>query len=163
MTADNHQGGCQQHSDAPPESLALLIWRWYGEEQYRRLILLGELGPALQFLARDAEWQEANIGCCADCNLWSDHLQYLHAFVHGFPPHLLPRAHAHLQALLAACEALSHEAYVDLEGNNFDHPQWAPLRTAAQEALALLGWQEFEAHMPALVEDCQTALEKWRS
>ncbi|BBP83190.1 hypothetical protein PHLH8_28320 [Pseudomonas sp. Pc102] len=78
-------------------------------------------------------------------------------------PSLLPRSHARLQALLAACEALSHEAYVDLEGNNFDHPQWAPLRTAAQEALALLLWQELEAHMPALVEDCQAALEKWRS
>ncbi|WP_236234968.1 hypothetical protein [Pseudomonas tohonis] len=38
----------------------------------------------------------------------------------------------------------------------------APLRTAAQKALALLGWQEFEAHMPALVEDCRAAMQRWR-
>ncbi|WP_431484553.1 hypothetical protein [Pseudomonas solani] len=56
---------------------------------------------------------------------------------------------------------LSHGAYVNLEGNNFEHPAWAPLRAAAQEALALLGWQEIEADMPALVEDCRAALDKW--
>ena len=147
--------------DAPPESLALLIWRWYGEEQYRRLILLGELGPALQFLARDAEWQGANIGCCADCNLWSDHLRYLHAFVHGFPPRLLPRVHAHLQALLGACEAPERtptSTWTATTSTTRNGRRCA----AAQEALALLLWQEFEAHMPALVEDCQAALEKWQ-
>lgn len=150
-----------ERHDAPPEGLALLIWRWYGEEEYHRLILLGELGPALQFLAMDAEGQRANIGCCADCNLWSYYLEYLDAFVKGFPPRLLPQAHAHLQALLTACETLCHDAYVSLDGNNFEHPQWTPLRTAAQEALALLGWREFEEHMPALVEDCSAALKKW--
>ncbi|WP_240915644.1 hypothetical protein [Metapseudomonas otitidis] len=103
----------------------------------------------LQFLARDADWQQANIGCCADCNLGPYHLEYLHACVNGVPPHLLPRAHEHLQALMAACEALIHEAYVNLEGNHFEHPQWAPLRTATQEALALLDWHEFEAHAGA--------------
>lgn len=153
--------GMAEAGAANPESLASLIWFWYGEEEYRRLILLGELGPALQFLAGSADWQLANIGCCADCDLWSSYLDHLEAFVEGFPPRLQPRAHGQLQALLAACMTLGHGAYVNLEGNNFEHPEWAPLRTAAQEALALLGWQEIEADMPALVEDCRAALEKW--
>ncbi|WCD77775.1 hypothetical protein [Pseudomonas sp. TUM22785] len=114
-------------------------------------------------LAGDAEWQLANIGCCADCNLWPSYLDHLEAFVEGFPPRRLPQAHAHLQALRVACESLGHGAYATLDGNNSDFPQWAPLRTAAREALALLGWHEIEADMPALVEDCRAALEKWRS
>ncbi|WP_256674798.1 hypothetical protein [Pseudomonas sp. LD120] len=52
--------------------LASNIWTWYGQDEYRRIILLAELGLALEFLALDAERQRAEISCCAECNLWSD-------------------------------------------------------------------------------------------
>lgn len=145
------------------EKLATNIWTWYGQDQYRWLILLGELGPALEFLAMDADQQRVEIGCCAECNLWSDQLDYLERFVRDFPARLDPALHQHLQALLTACEGLSPEAYgMTLEDNGFEHRQWQPLRQAAQQALEDLGWPEAREHMPELVADCRAALDKWR-
>ncbi|MFJ7142522.1 hypothetical protein [Pseudomonas protegens] len=143
-------------------ALASNIWTWYGQDEYRKIILLGELGVALEFLALEAGRQREEIGCCAECNLWSDYLEYLDGFVKHFPANLAPHLLSHLQTLLRDCEALCREAYgITLEDNGFKHPQWQPVREGAREALALLGWSEVREHMPVLTEDCRAALRKW--
>ncbi len=144
----------------PP--LASNIWNWYGQDDYRKIILVGELGPALEFLALEADRQRLEIGCCAECNLWSDHLDYLDGFVQRFPAHLAPHLHQRLQVLLSGCEALHREAYgMTLEDSGFEHPQWRPLREGAREALEILGWPQVREHMPELTEECRVALKKW--
>ncbi|AIS13601.1 hypothetical protein JM49_18680 [Pseudomonas chlororaphis subsp. aurantiaca] len=144
------------------QTIGSRIWTWYGQDEYRKIILVGELGPALEFLALDSGRQRTEIGCCAECNLWSDYLDYLVHFVQRFPARLAPHLHQRLQTLLSACEALSPQAYgMTLEDNGFEHPQWAPLRLDAQEALELLGWPEVQEHMPELTEECRAALKKW--
>ncbi|NBF06009.1 hypothetical protein GV819_27330 [Pseudomonas sp. Fl5BN2] len=149
------------HSDRGA-ALASNIWTWYGQEQYSKIILVGELGPALEFLALEADQQRVAIGCCAECNLWSHHLDYLQHFVQHFPAHLAPQLHLRLQALLQACETLCRQAYgVTLEDNGFEHGQWQPLRQGAREALEMLGWPEVQKHMAELTEDCRAALRKW--
>lgn len=41
------------HCSAP---LASNVWSWYGQDEYRKIILLGELGPALALLG----WTEVH-------------------------------------------------------------------------------------------------------
>ncbi|QRU97831.1 hypothetical protein HH203_12155, partial [Pseudomonas protegens] len=56
-------------SEAPTRCsspLASNVWTWYGQDEYRRIILLGELGVALEFLALDAKRQRVEVGCCAE-------------------------------------------------------------------------------------------------
>ncbi|BAQ74159.1 MULTISPECIES: hypothetical protein [Pseudomonas] len=147
------------HRDSP---LASNVWTWYGQDEYRKIILLGELGPALEFLASEADRQRTEVGCCAECGLWSNHLDYLEGFVKHFPAYLAPTLHPRLQALLSGCEALCREAYgVTLEDNGFKHPQWLPLRQEARELLGMLGWQDVREHMPELIEECRASLRKW--
>lgn len=152
-------------SEAPSRCtspLASNVWTWYGQDEYRRIILLGELGVALEFLALDAKRQRVEVGCCAECNLWSGYLDYLAGFVKQFPLHLAPHLLPRLQALLSGCEALCREAYgLTLEDNGFEHPQWRSLREGAREALEILGWSQVREHMPELTEECRVALEKW--
>lgn len=143
------------------EKIASLIWTWYGQDEWRNIILVGELAPALVFLTLDAQGQQHNIGCCAECNLWSHYLEYLHNFVQRFPAHLQPQLYPLLRELLSACEALSPAAYGTLDSNGFEDPQWAPLREMASAALELMGWPELQEHLPALTDDCRAALRKW--
>ncbi|MGC5700846.1 hypothetical protein J4P02_11670 [Pseudomonas sp. NFXW11] len=143
--------------------LAANIWTWYGQDQYRWIVLVAELGPVLEFLAATAQRQRVDIGCCAECNLWSEQLEYLERFVQQFPPRLAPLLHSKLQALLSGGEALSREAYgMTLEDNGFEHPQWQPLREGAREALELLGWSQVREDIGELAEECRAALIKWR-
>lgn len=142
--------------------LASNIWTWYGQDEYRRIILLAELGLALEFLALDAERQRAEISCCAECNLWSDYLDGLDGFVKHFPACLAPALQQRLHILLGSCEALCWEAYVGTpENNGFEHPQWQPLREQARQVLDLLGWQTVREHINELAQDCRAALKKW--
>lgn len=143
------------------ERIASLIWTWYGQDEYRRIILVGELAPALVFLTQDSESQRRDIGCCAECNLWSDYLEYLDNFVNRFPERLEPRLFQLLQTLLASCMALGPAAYGTLTENGFDDPQWQLLREVASQALEQLGWTELQEHLPSLTEDCRAALRKW--
>jgi len=143
------------------EKIASLIWTWYGQDEWRTIILVGELAPTLVFLSSDANAQQQDIGCCAECNLWSHFLEYLDTFVQRFPAHRQPQLCQLLRRLLSACEALSPAAYGTLESNGFEDPQWAPLREMASEALERMGWPELAEHLPALTEDCRAALRKW--
>ena len=47
------------------------VWEWYGQDEYKRVLAVGEAIDALGFLALDAKAQQASIPDCPACEAWS--------------------------------------------------------------------------------------------
>lgn len=143
------------------EKIATSIWTWYGQDEYRRVILLGELCPALEFLALDAAAQSVAIGCCLECNFDDDVTSYIDAFLRDYAHPLAPELREMLETLKARYYNLSEAAILFRENERFTQDEWQEMRVLASNALDMIGWEEIKPHMGSLTSDCRVQLKKW--
>ncbi|AWM92658.1 hypothetical protein DJ564_18505 [Pseudomonas sp. 31-12] len=143
------------------EKIASNIWTWYGQDEYRCIILVGELCSALEFLALEAAAQEREISCCLECSFDDDVTQYIDAFLRDYAGPLTPELRQGLEALQARYYHLSDAALLYREGERFTQEEWQAMRVGARHALDMIGWDEVKEHMGSLTDDCHAQLKKW--
>jgi hypothetical protein len=143
------------------EKIASNIWTWYGQDEYRKVILVGELCPALEFLALEAAVQESAISCCLECSFDDDVTRYIDAFLRDYIGPLTPQLRQELEGLQARYYHLSDAALLFREGERFTQDEWQVMRVGARNALDMIGWEDVKEHMGSLTDDCGAQLKKW--
>lgn len=143
------------------EKIASSIWCWYGQDEYQKVILLGELCPALEFLALDAPAQCNAISCCLECSFDDDVTRHIDAFLRDFAGPVAPQLRQALEGLQTRYYNLSEASIRFREGERFTQDEWQEMRVLARNALHMIGWGEIKADMGSLVSDCRAQLKKW--
>ncbi|NBF02177.1 hypothetical protein GV819_07710 [Pseudomonas sp. Fl5BN2] len=134
------------------------VWEWYGQDEYKRVLAVGEAIDALGFLALDAGAQQASIPDCAACEAWSMAMLPLQALLATCASALPGEVRAGVQNLWDLCNGLSEAAFHCGDREIFGHGQWQSLREAARQLLGLMEEQQLRPFLEELMVDCRRAL-----
>lgn len=131
------------------------VWEWYGQDEYKRVLAVGEAIDALGFLALDAQAQQATIPDCPACEAWSMAMLPLEALLATCASALPDEVRAGLQSLWGQCNGLSEAAFHCGDRGIFEHGQWQLLREAAGQLLALMEEAQLRPFLEELRVDCR--------
>jgi hypothetical protein len=141
-----------------PDKLCLALWTWYASDDYKPVLMVCELAQALLFLARPAAEQASSIPYCPACETWSEMMLPVDDFLNGFTEPLDEPLRLKLGQLWTLCNALDATAFRCDDFQMFHHPDWAPLRATAIEALDIMGWEMLAAHQDELLLESRQKL-----
>ncbi len=134
------------------------VWEWYGQDEYKRVLAVGEAIDALGVLALDAEAQQASIPDCPACEAWSMAMLPLEALLATCASALPDEVRAGAQSLWEQCNGLSEVAFHCGDRGIFEHRQWQSLREAARQLLAVMEEAQLRPFLEELMVDCGRAV-----
>ncbi len=134
------------------------VWEWYGQDEYKRVLAVGEAIDALGFLVLDSGAQQASIPDCAACEAWSMAMLPLEALLATCASALPDEVRAGAQSLWEQCNGLSEVAFHCGDRGIFEHRQWQSLREAARQLLAVMEEAQLRPFLEELMVDCGRAV-----
>ncbi|MPQ71642.1 MULTISPECIES: hypothetical protein [unclassified Pseudomonas] len=134
------------------------LWEWYGQDEYERVLVLCEAIPALEFLALTADLQQRAIPDCPACEVWSEMMLPLNEVLSTCGSVLPEQIRTCLERLWKLCNGLTEVAFHCHDRLMFDHDEWWPIRTAAQELLDLIESLEINPFLDDLLLGCRNAV-----
>lgn len=129
------------------------LWTWYATDEYDQVFEACGWMRAIHFLQLPAAEQSARIPYCPACETWSDMMVPVQRALENLPPGV-PQLEQQLHALWGLCHDLPESAMRCGDFDLFKDPAWMPLRSAAAEALRLMGWEFLEAQIDELEREC---------
>ncbi len=134
--------------------LATTLWEWYGQGEFKRVLVVCEVFPALEFLAMSAGEQRETIPDCPACEAWSMAMLPLNDTLAACGNAMPSEVERDLQNLWRLCNGLSEEAFCCGNRLIFDHQDWQPIRDSATDLLGLMGHLEISRFLNDLTVDC---------
>lgn len=134
------------------------LWEWYGQDEYKRVLAVCEVIPALGFLAKSADEQRGAIPYCPACEAWSVTMLPVNEAL-TICGRVMPEAvRTRLQDVWRLCNSLPETAFHCGDWLIFDQEQWQPLREAAQQALESIDAVSIAPFLDELMLDCCNAV-----
>jgi hypothetical protein len=133
---------------------ATTLWEWYGQGEFKRVLAVCEVFPALEFLAMSAYEQREAIPDCPACEAWSMTMLPLNETLAACGNAMPSEVKLGLQNLWQLCNGLSEEAFHCGDRLIFDHQSWQPVRDSATDLLGLMGHLEISPFLSDLTVDC---------
>ncbi len=134
------------------------LWEWYGQDEYKRILAVCEAIPALQFLALTPDLQRSAIPYCPACEAWSEMMLPLNEVLSICGNALPTEIRTRLQGIWELCNSLTKAAFHCDDWFIFDHDEWWPIRTAAEELVGLMELLEINPFLNDLLLDCRNAV-----
>lgn len=134
------------------------LWQWYGQDEYQKVLSVCEAIPALTFLAMSPDEQRNAIPYCPACETWSEVMLPLNEAITICGTAMPAEARSELEKVWGLCNALSEDAFHCDDWWIFDHTEWQPLRTAAEQALAVLEADQLRPYLDEVTLDCRNAV-----
>lgn len=133
---------------------ATTLWEWYGEGEYKRVLAVCEVFPALEYLAMSADEQREVIPYCPACEAWSMAMLPLTDTLDACYNAMPSEVRSALQDLWQLCNGLSEDAFRCGDWLIFDHQDWQPIRDSATDLLRLMECLEISPFLNELTIDC---------
>lgn len=133
---------------------ATILWEWYGQGEYKRVLAACEAFPALEFLAMRADEQRETIPDCPACEAWSMAMLPLNETLAACGNAMPSEVERGLQNLWQLCNGLSEDAFRCGNRFIFDHQDWQPIRDSAADLLQRMGLLEISPFLNVLTVDC---------
>ena len=134
------------------------FWTWYATDEYKFVLEACELMKALDFLQAPASVQSSQIPYCPACETWSTMMLPVNSFLEKFLADLPPSLRDALNTVWLLCNELPEDAFRCDDFEMFQASDWAPLRSAASEALRCLGWESLQPQIGDVMLECHKAL-----
>lgn len=134
------------------------LWEWYGQDEYKRVLVVCEAIPALHFLALTPDSQRSAIPYCPACEAWSEMMLPLNEVLSICGNALPTEIRTQLQGIWELCNSLTEAAFHCDDWFIFDHDEWWPIRTAAEELVGLMELLEINPFLDDLLLDCRNAV-----
>lgn len=139
-----------------------LFWEWYGQGEYKRVLAVCNVIPALRFLSVDADTQRETIPDCPACETWSTMILPLADTLSTVGTAMPSTILAALQDVWDLSNSLSEGAVRCRDRYIFDHEEWQPLRASAKRALLLLDEEKIAPYLDEVTEHSHIELDGWK-
>ncbi|MBT2373073.1 hypothetical protein [Pseudomonas fluorescens] len=133
---------------------ATILWDWYGQGEYKRVLAVCEVFPALEFLAMSADEQREAIPDCPACEAWSMTILPLNDTLTACGNAMPSEVRRDLQNLWKRCNDISEDAFRCGDRLIFDHQDWQSIRESATDLLRLMERLEMTPYLDELTVDC---------
>jgi len=133
---------------------ATTLWEWYGQGEFKRVLAVCEVFPALEFLAMSADEQREAIPDCPACEAWSMTMLPLNETLAACGNAMPSEVERGLQNLWQLCNGLSEDAFHCVDRLIFDHQDWTSIRESATDLLRLMECLEMTPYLNELTVDC---------
>jgi len=134
------------------------LWEWYGQDEFKRVLAICEVLPALGFLAEPAEVQNDTAPYCPGCETWSEMMLPVQEALDVIGNAMPKDVRAALETVWTLCNDLSEDAFHCGNEHIFIHEEWQSVREAAAQALDLLGATELAPYLDELTRDCRNTI-----
>lgn len=132
-----------------------ILWEWYGQDEYKRILAVCDAIPALEFLALNSDMQQTIIPDCPACETWSMMILPLNEVFLACGSALPAQINIRLRDIWERCNSLTEAAFHCHDRLIFDHDEWRSIRTASAELLDLMELGNISPFLDDLQLDCR--------
>lgn len=137
---------------------AATFWQWYGQDEFARLLAVGDALQALTFLAKSAEEQRYSIPDCPACEAWYSAMLPLGEALAVCGAAMPTVVRSQVQAVWTLCSSLPESAFRCADRSIFDQDEWQSIRKASRRALQSMQSAQIRPYLEATMLECRKAI-----